>query len=75
MCKQHKPLTISKESFHAVDAEVLCQTIQESQIEYSIDMGAFTVHHGRRDDNEIVIVEHHNQKPDELSAIWFNEKQ
>ena len=60
-------------NFYALNAEVTQQTIAESTLEYSIDMGAFTVHHGNRDGLPIVIAEHHNQKPDELSAVWYSE--
>lgn len=64
---------MSKHNFYGVDAEITRQTIQESEIDYSIDMGAFTIHHGTREGGEIVIAEHHNQKSTELSAIWFDE--
>lgn len=73
MITKYKPTTVSKNNFYAVDAETVQQTIQESVIEYCIDMGSFNVLHGTRDGNEIVIVEHHSQQADELSAIWFNE--
>jgi hypothetical protein len=36
-------------------------------------MGAFTVHHGTRFGQPIVIAEHHDQKPDELSAVWYSD--
>lgn len=72
MSKRH---ILTAEHFHAVDAETVQQTITESQLEYSIDMGAFTVHHGKRDGNPIIIVEHHDQQADELSGIWFDDSQ
>jgi hypothetical protein len=65
------PQLLSIEHFHAVDAATCKQTIAESQLEYSIDMGIFTVHHGTRCGSPIVIAEHHNQKADELSGIWY----
>lgn len=64
---------LAVEHFHAVDAETVRQTIAESQLEYSIDMGAFTVHHGTRDCAPIIIIEHHDQQPDQLSGVWFND--
>ncbi len=69
----HNPLTA--ENFYAVEAAVCKQTIAESQLEYSIYMGAVTVHHGTRYGSPIVIVEHHDQQADELSGIWFDERQ
>lgn len=65
------PLTV--EHFHAVDAATCQQTLAESVIEYSIDMGGFTVHHGTRDGAQIVVVEHNDQQPDQLSAVWYDE--
>lgn len=68
-----KCATLAVEHFHAVSAEVVRQTIAESNLEYSIDMGAYSVHHGTREGVQILIVEHHNQAADQLSAIWFND--
>lgn len=65
--------TLAAEHFYAIDAETTRQTIAESRINYSTDMGRFTIHHGERYGLPIVIVEHHDQQPDELSGIWFNE--
>lgn len=67
------PAPLSAEHFHAVDAQTLRQTIQESDLQYSMDMGSFTVHHGKRYGKPIVIVEHHNQQADQLSGIWFDD--
>lgn len=61
------------EDFYALDAKTVKQTISESVIQTSIDMGAFTIHHGTRDGQPIVIAEHHDQKADELSAVWYSE--
>lgn len=69
--RQHNPL--SAEHFHAVDADTYKRTMAESQLEYSIEMGAFTVHHGTRFGAPIIIAEHHNQQADELSGIWYDE--
>jgi hypothetical protein len=66
---------LAAEHFYAVDTAVCKQTMAESKIEYSIDMGAFTVHHGTREGAPIIIAEHHNQKADELSAIWHDATQ
>lgn len=66
---------VSIEQFHAVNAATCRQTITESQIEHSIDMGSFTIHHGIRDGLPIVIAEHHNQKTDELSGVWYDDSQ
>ena len=63
------PNPLTAENFHAVDADTLKQTMAESHLEYSIDMGAFTVHHGTRHGAPIIIAEHLNQKADELSGI------
>lgn len=70
---QHSPLTV--EHFHAVDAATCQQTLAESVIKYSIDMGSFTVHHGTRDGAQVVVVEHNDQQPDQLSAIWYDDTQ
>ena len=67
------PLTA--ENFHAVDAAACKQTMAESRLEYSIDMGGFTLHHGTRHGAPIIIAQHHNQKADELSGIWFDDGQ
>jgi hypothetical protein len=67
------PLTA--EHFHAVDAATCKQTIDESEIEYSIDMGSFTIHHGAREGAPIVIAEHHKQQPEELSGVWYDDQQ
>lgn len=65
---------ISAEHFHAVDAATCQQTINESDVDYSIVMGAtFTIHHGTRCGAPIVIVENHDQRPGELSGIWYSE--
>lgn len=69
--RQHNGLTA--EHFHAVDAAVCKQTLAESEIQYSVDMGGFTIHIGMRYRAPIVIVEHHDQKADELSAVWYDE--
>jgi hypothetical protein len=71
--RPHNPLTV--EHFHAVDIATVKQTMAESQLEYSIDMGAFTVHHGTRHGAAIIIAKHHNQKTDELSGVWFDDNQ
>jgi hypothetical protein len=60
--------------FHCTDAATTQQTITESKITHSIDLGrGFTVHHGIRDGLPIVIAECQDQMPDELSAVWFDE--
>lgn len=67
------PYYLTVEKFHAVSAAVCKQTISESTLHHSIDMGAFTVHHGVRDGAPITIAQHHGQKADELSGIWFDD--
>ncbi|MBC3874605.1 hypothetical protein [Undibacterium flavidum] len=62
-----------KLDFCAIDAVITKQTIEESIIEYSIDMGAFVIHHGTRDKRPIIIAEHKNQREDELSGVWYSE--
>jgi hypothetical protein len=64
---------LTAENFYAVSAATVKQTIAESVITYSIDMGSFTVFHGSRDGQPIIIAEHHDQKPDELSAVWYDD--
>lgn len=71
--RPHNPLTA--ENFHAVDAATCKQTMAESHLDYSIEMGTFTVHHGSRHGAPIIITEHHNQEADELSGIWFDDGQ
>ena len=65
---------MAMEYFYSPNAEVTQQTISESNLTYSIDLGrGFTIHHGTRDGASIIIVECVDQKPDELSGIWFDE--
>lgn len=64
---------LTAEHFHAVDLATCKQTLAESEIEYSVDMGCFTIHHGIRWGAPIVIAEHHDQKTDELSGVWYDE--
>lgn len=66
-----KPLSV--EHFHAVDAAICKQTIEESELEFSICMGRFTIHHGTRYGNPIVIAEHHDQQAGERSGVWYDE--
>ena len=63
----HNPLSV--EHFHAVDTATCKQTMAESRIEYSIEMGDLMLHHGTRHGAPIVIAQHHNQNADELSGI------
>jgi hypothetical protein len=58
--------------FYCVGKDVTRQTLQESKIDHSIDMGLFSIHHGSRYGSPIVIVERHQQGPGELSAVWFD---
>jgi hypothetical protein len=70
----HSFLTI--EHFHAVDAAICKQTLAESAIEHSVDMGGgFAIHHGTRYGAPIVVVENSSQQPDQLSAVWYDESQ
>jgi hypothetical protein len=70
----HSPL--SAEHLHiVVDAATLRQTMAESQIEYSIDMGGFSLHHGTRFGALIVIAENHSQAADALHGVWFDDNQ
>jgi trimethylamine:corrinoid methyltransferase-like protein len=64
------PLTV--EHLHAVDAATCQQTLAESDIEYSVDMGGFTVHHGTRSGAPIVVAENSNRQPGQLSAVWYD---
>ena len=64
---------MAAKNFYAVSIETLHRTIEESEIDYSIDMGSFIVHHGTRDNTPIVIAEHKNQQANELSGVWFAE--
>ena len=71
--KHYIPLTA--DHFHPVDADNVRQTMAESDLDpdSSIDMGGFTIHHGTRYGAPIIIVEHHDQQPDELSGIWYDD--
>ena len=69
--RHHNPLTA--EHLYSVDAAVCRQTLAESDIEYSFDMGCFTIHHGMRYGAPIVIAELHNQNANELSAVWYDD--
>lgn len=64
---------LSPTHFHAVDAATCEQTIKESDLDFSICMGRFTIHQGHRYGVPIVIAEHHDQKTDELSAVWYDD--
>jgi hypothetical protein len=75
MKQNSKSISPEPEHFHAVDAETVRQTIEESNLDYSVDMGAFVVHHGTRYGIPILIAEHNNQQADELSGIWFDDGQ
>lgn len=66
---------LAAEHFHPVDAATCAQTIAESILDFSVYMGAFTLHHGTRFGSPIVIAEHHNQKADELSGVWYDDSQ
>lgn len=66
---------LAAEYFYAVDIATSQQTLAESVITYSIDMGGFTVHHGTRDGAQIVVVEHNDRRPEQLSAVWYNESE
>jgi len=75
MSTQRTRSLLAVEYLHAVDAATCQQTLAESVIDYSIDMGRYTVHHGTREGAPIVVVEHHDQQPDQLSAVWYDESQ
>ena len=57
---------------YCVSKEQLQQTLAESTITYSLDMGRMTVHYGDRFDLPIVVVEQHDQQADELSVVWHD---
>lgn len=59
------------DDFHAVDKATVKQTIVESSIVFSCDMGCFVAHHGTRYGKPILIVEHKNQQLDQLSGVWY----
>jgi hypothetical protein len=71
--RPYNPLSI--EHLSVVDAAICKQTLAESVIDYSIEMGHVTVHHGCREGAPIVVVEHHDQQPDQLSAVWYDDSQ
>jgi len=72
--RKHNPLTA--EHLHLVDAATVQQTISESEIEYSVDIGrGIVIHHGFRFGGQIVIAELVDQKYDELAAIWYDDTQ
>ncbi|MHA4870069.1 hypothetical protein ACXZ1M_20475 [Duganella sp. PWIR1] len=71
----HTHSLLSAQHFHAVDTATLRQTLAESQLEYSIDMGGFTVHHGTRYGAPIVIAENHGDVADALHGVWFDDNQ
>lgn len=73
MTHHHAPL--SPKHFHAVDASTVCQTLAESEITHSIALADRVVaHHGARFGAPIVIVEIIDQRDDELSAIWYDDR-
>ena len=65
---------VKPEHLYCTDADATQQTIAESKLTSSIDLGrGFRVHHGTRDGLPIVVIECQDQKPDELSCVWFDE--
>lgn len=72
MSEPQYPMT--PDAFYCVDAETTKQTIAESKITHSIDLGrSFTIHHGTRDGLPIVIFQCEGQKLSELSCVWYDE--
>lgn len=71
---KHAYSPLSAEHFHPVDAATCKQTMAESDLDYSIQMGdTFSIHHGTRYGSPIVIVEHHDQQAPGLSGVWYDE--
>lgn len=65
---------MTPDAFYCVDSDAIKQTLTESKITHSIDLGrGFTVHHGTRYKLPVVIIECENQKPSELSCVWYDE--
>ena len=56
--------------FHAVKFEIFCQTLGESTITYSIDMGGVTIHHGTRYGDSIWLMDN---PLGSLYGIWVEE--
>jgi hypothetical protein len=57
---------------YSVNKSELRQTLAESTITCSLPHGKFTIHYGHRHGLPIVLIETHDQREDELSAIWHD---
>lgn len=56
--------------FHAVKFEVFCQTLEESAVTYSIDMGGVAIHYGTRYGSPIWLMDN---PMGSLYGIWVEE--
>lgn len=65
------PNLMHLETFHAANFEVFCQTMDESNITFSIDMGGgVVIHHGTRYGAPIWLMDN---PLGELYGVWYDE--
>jgi hypothetical protein len=62
--------TNSPSGFYAVPFDTYTETLAESSISYSIDMGAVTIHHGTRQGQPIWLMDNPGGK---LYGIWLED--
>ena len=59
--------------FHAVNFEVFCQTLEESKVTFSIDMGGgVAIHHGTRYGDPVWLMDNPSGN---LYGIWVEENE
>lgn len=70
MTGAHSLYPLAAMHLHVVDSAALVQTLQESQISCSWEVGRLLVHHGMRDELPIVIVESTGEA---AHLVWYDE--
>ena len=60
----------SPSGFYAVDFETFADTLNESKITYTLDMGSVTIHHGTREGSQIWLLDN---PCGVLYGIWTEE--
>ncbi len=63
---------ISPEHWHAINDEVLAQTLNETAVLAKFELSSFTIHHGLREGCPVIIVEATGES--RLHAVWFDEQ-
>lgn len=58
--------------FYPVNFETFAQTLEESEVNYSIDMGCVTIHHGTRNGSQVWLMDN---PLGSLYGIWVEENE